>query len=562
MPFFVLLSPGLRAFRARCGLGLSVRSLRWYSGWILLVYVLLHLLNHATGLVSLSAAETMRVWLHSLWRSAAGTLLLYGALVLHAALALVAVAQRRTWRMPLAEAVRLAFGLMLPLLMSGHIVATRWVSSNFGVVNSYERIVAALWTPWSASMQTALLIVAWVHGCMGLHFAFRARRGWQRWQPMLLSAAVLLPVLAWLGVLAMGREMDAANTVAQPASAAAAHSANWLKWGLRWGWCLLLGLALVAPWLLHYWQRRQAQARRIQVHYPGRVVAVPVGYSILEASRAHGIAHLSLCGGRARCSTCRVKVHCIDGGLPAAGVDERRTLARVRAPADVRLACQLRPQSDVYVTPLFKSKIAAAHANDSVEREVVVFFIDLRQWSVLSDQQWPTDLSWVLSGYFSLVGAAIQDSGGIANQFIGDSVMAIFGHDTELSTAARQALEAAARIEQQMDEWSETLMAKFGQRLNFGIGIHAGNVLLGQVGFDKTTTFTAVGEVVNTTSRLQDHSKVAQVRLVISAKVAQLARIDHLLGAAQAVQLRGRSQALQVYAVAHPSALYTLWRME
>ncbi|MDH5857732.1 adenylate/guanylate cyclase domain-containing protein [Lampropedia aestuarii] len=558
MPFFVLLSSGLNAFKTRCGQGLSVRSLRWYSGWILFAYVLLHLLNHATGLVSLSAAETMRIWVHSLWRSTAGTLLLYGALVLHAALALVAVAQRRTWRMPLAEAVRLAFGLMLPLLMSGHIVATRWASANFGVINSYERIVAALWTPWSASIQTALLIVAWVHGCMGLHFAFRARRGWQRYQPILLCAAVLLPVLASLGVLAMGREMDAANTVALPASAAAAQSARWAKWGLRWGWCLLLGLALVGPWLLRHWQQRTTQAQRIQVHYPERVVTVPVGYSILEASRAHGIAHLSLCGGRARCSTCRVRVRSVNGFLPEASADERRTLERVRASADVRLACQLRPQSDVYVTPLFNSTTAKAHAHDSIEQEVVVFFIDLRQWSALSDQQWPTDLSWLLSGYFSIVGAAIQDSGGIANQFIGDSVMAIFGHDTELATAAQQALKAAARIEQQMDEWSETLMAKFGQRLNFGIGIHAGNVLLGQVGFDKTTTFTAVGEVVNTTSRLQDHSKIAQVRLVVSAKVAELAGINHLLGDAQAVQLRGRSQALQVYSVAHPSALYKL----
>ncbi|THJ35989.1 adenylate/guanylate cyclase domain-containing protein [Lampropedia aestuarii] len=558
MPFFVLLSSGLSAFKTRCAQGLSVRSLRWYSGWILFAYVLLHLLNHATGLVSLSAAETMRIWVHSLWRSTAGTLLLYGALVLHAALALVAVAQRRTWRMPLAEAVRLAFGLMLPLLMSGHIVATRWASANFGVINSYERIVAALWTPWSASIQTALLIVAWVHGCMGLHFAFRARRGWQHYQPILLSAAVLLPVLASLGVLAMGREMDAANTVALPASAAAAQSARWMKWGLRWGWCLLLGLALIGPWLLRHWRQRTTQAQRIQVHYPERVVAVPVGYSILEASRAHGIAHLSLCGGRARCSTCRVRVRSVNGFLPEASADERRTLDRVRASADVRLACQLRPQSDVYVTPLFNSTTAKAHAHDSIEQEVVVFFIDLRQWSALSDQQWPTDLSWLLSGYFSIVGAAIQDSGGIANQFIGDSVMAIFGHDTELPTAAQQALKAAARIEQQMDEWSETLMAKFGQRLNFGIGIHAGNVLLGQVGFDKTTTFTAVGEVVNTTSRLQDHSKIAQVRLVVSAKVAELAGIDHLLGYAQAVQLRGRSQALQVYSVAHPSALYQL----
>lgn len=556
MPFSVLTF--LAALR---GLLLSSRRLRWCSGWILFLYVLLHLLNHAVGLVSLSEAEALRLWLHSMWQSTAGTLLLYGALVLHAALALMAVVQRRTWRMPAFEAVRLVFGLLLPLLMAGHIASTRWASSAFGVTNSYERVVTGLWNPWSATTQIALLVVAWAHGCMGLHFAFRARQGWLRYQPILLSAAVLLPVLALLGVLAMGREIDAANRIVAGSPAAAAQSSEWLKWALRWGWCLLLGLALAGPWLLRHWQRRQRNAGCIQVHYPERVVTVPVGYSILEASREHGIAHLALCGGRARCSTCRVKVHSIDGVLPEASTDERRTLARVRAPVDVRLACQLRPQADVYVTPLFKGKIATSQTTDSVEQEVVVLFVDLRQWSVLSDKQWPTDLSWVLTRYFSLAGTAIQESGGIANQFIGDSVMAIFGHDTDLATAAAQALQAAARIETLMDEWSESFMAQFGQSLNFGIGIHAGNVLLGQVGFDRTTTFTAVGEVVNTASRLQEHSKVAQARLVLSAKVAQLAQVDHMLGEVQAIELRGRSEALLVYYVSHPKALFGATRM-
>lgn len=537
------------------GAWLSVRGLRWCSGWVLWIYVLLHLLNHATGLVSLRAAEAVREGLHAVWHSLPGTGALYGALLVHASLALLAVAQRRTWRMPVAEAVRLGCGLALPLLLAAHFAATRWVSSVWEVPTHYERVVALLWTPWGVALQLSLLTVAWVHGCMGLHFAWRARRLWQRSQPVLLAAATLLPVLAVLGVLSMGRELGAGQAPVAPAYASAqvADSAQWVKWGVRWTWGLLLALAVAVPWLLRSLQARSRGAAQIRLEYPGRSVQVPVGWSVLEASRGHGIPHLSLCGGRARCSTCRVRVRSLGTALPEPSRDERATLARVQAPADVRLACQLRPRGDVQVTPLFRERSAATEAAPGQEQEVVVLFVDLRQWSALSERQWPVDLSWVLERYFALVGSAVHDCGGVANQFIGDSIMAIFGRTSDLPTAARQALQAAARIEAQMQAWSASFAEQFGQRLDFGMGMHAGSVLLARVGFADNTTFTAVGEVVNTASRLQEYSKVAQARLVLSAYVARLAQVDGQLGAAQAVPVRGRSEPLEVHAVSRPS---------
>ena len=162
----------------------------------------------------------------------------------------------------------------------------------------------------------------------------------------------------------------------------------------------------------------------------------------------------------------------------------------------------------------------------------------------------------MLDQYFAQVGAAVQESGGLANQFIGDSVMAIFGLETDLPTACQQAVQAAALIEQRMDAWSETLNAQFGLALDFGMGLHAGRVALGRVGYEDTTTFTAVGEVVNTASRLQDHSKVVGARLVLSLQAAQLAGIADGLGAPEQVQVRGRTEPLQVLHVKQPSQLW------
>ena len=555
MPLFSLLTARLALLHPRCWHWPSVRKLRWCSGWVLWLYVLLHLLNHATGLVSLSNAEHIRSALHVLWHSVPGSILLYGALLVHASLALMSVAQRHTWRMPTTEALRLACGLILPLLMAAHFASTRWAASAWGVTNSYERMVATLWNPWGATLQLSLLTVAWLHGCMGLHFAWRARTAWQRNQPMLLTTAVLLPVLAALGLLAIGREINAAHALLQPLPAQIFQSVEAMKWGLRWSWVGLLALALLLPWLVRQLQQRKHNGAYIRLHYPGRSVQVPVGWSVLDASRAHGIPHLSLCGGRARCSTCRVRVQSGGAPLPAPSRDERATLVRVHAPANVRLACQLRPRGDIHITPLFSERGSTPVPAQSNEQKVVVLFVDLRQWSVLSERQWPVDLSWVLDSYFALVGRAVQDCGGIANQFIGDSVMAIFGRDTDLSTAARQALKAAACIDVQMQAWSTSFTEQFGQRLDFGMGLHAGSVLLARVGFSENTTFTAVGEVVNTASRLQEYSKVVKARLVLSAYVAQLAQVDNQLGDAQSLQVRGRSEALDIYYVQQPSRL-------
>ncbi len=535
----------------------TLRNLRWASGLTLWTYVALHLINHAAGLVSLEAAEGLRQAVHGLWRTPPGTVVLYGALAVHGAMALAAVWQRRSLRMPAVEAVRLALGLCLPLLLAAHATGTRWAQEAWGVAPSYARIVQAIWTPEGVALQLLLLTVAWAHGCLGLHLALRVRASWRRAQPLLLTGAVLLPVLAALGLLSMAREMAATGMPAPPgAGPEAGRALRGLTDGLRTGWLLALAAVLLLRHAWDRWRLWRGQGR-LTLHYPGRSVQVPRGYSVLEASRAHGIPHLSRCGGRARCSTCRVRVEGPPGHLPPPQRDERLTLQRVGAPPGVRLACQLRPAGDLRVTPLFHpggaSALAAAAAE---EREVAVLFVDLRRWSGLSERQWPFDLAWVLDQYFERVGSAVRDAGGLPNQFIGDSVMALFGLDTDLPTACRQALRAAALIEERMEAWATPFQAQFGHALDFGMGLHAGRVAVGRVGFEETTTFTAVGEVVNTASRLQEHSKVAGARLVLSRDAARLAGVLDRLDSPVEIPVRGRSVPLAVLPVARPAALW------
>src|SRR5690606_843041 len=157
------------------GAGTLGQRLRLYSGLVLFVFVATHLINHALGLVSIDAMDAFRSVRSGAWRSLSGTILLYGALVLHIALALAKFVRRRTWRMNFWETVQLVFGLAIPLFLFRHILGIRLPHELYGVDDNYTY---ALWVMWPAEAwnQLFLITVVWVHACIGLHFWLRLKR--------------------------------------------------------------------------------------------------------------------------------------------------------------------------------------------------------------------------------------------------------------------------------------------------------------------------------------------------------------------------------------------------
>ena len=183
---------------------------------------------------------------------------------------------------------------------------------------------------------------------------------------------------------------------------------------------------------------RAVLARRrgvIRLTYPGRQITVAPGMSVLEASRANGIPHASVCGGGGggRCSTCRVRVGKGADQLAPTGTDEVKVLERVGVPPDVRLACQIRPTAALEVTPLLPPSARAVdgfHRPDYLhgsEREIAILFADLRAFTKFSQSKLPYDVVFVLNQYFRVMGTAVESAGGRIDKFIGDGIMALFG---------------------------------------------------------------------------------------------------------------------------------------
>ena len=145
------------------------------SGLILFTYIGAHLINHALGLISLGAAEAGMEYAVEVWYSLPGTILLYGAFATHFMMALIAVYERRTFRLPPLELLRIVLGFTMPILLIGHAASTRLAYDVYGLSSDYTRVVGVLWASGQQGWQLGLMAPGWIHGCLGLNFAFGRR---------------------------------------------------------------------------------------------------------------------------------------------------------------------------------------------------------------------------------------------------------------------------------------------------------------------------------------------------------------------------------------------------
>jgi adenylate cyclase len=283
--------------------------------------------------------------------------------------------------------------------------------------------------------------------------------------------------------------------------------------------------------------------------------------SVLEASRSAGIPHASVCGGRGRCSTCRIRLG--DGAerQPPPSADEARVLKRIGANASVRLACQLRPSHDLTVVPLLPASAGPGDVRvrvdpgQGVEREIAVLFADIRAFTRMAEGRLPYDVVFVLNQYFKAMGQAIEDQGGRVDKFIGDGIMALYGIDQEPEVACRQALAGAHAMALALEQLNDHLAHDLTEPLRVGIGLHVGPVILGQMGHGRATSLTAIGDTVNVASRLETLTKEFGVQLVVSARLAERAGVDLQAFELHEIEIRGRRRPLGVRVVPDASEL-------
>ena len=554
--------------------GISARQIRLACGLVLFAYLISHFLNHVLGNISMDALAA-GVYYHTLfWQFLPVAIAFYTAALVHAGLGMWALYQRRQFRWKAIEPLQLVLGLSIPALVITHIAGVRLGHTLFGHEKLYPQVLFAYWIVWPYKMwlMFAVLTISWIHGCIGLYFWLRMKAFYRSAAPLLLAAAVLVPTLAMLGLYQGGRSVvdsDSAEwraenlsprEVGTPAEQAILGS---IEDYFLIGYLGLIGFVLLARGVRALSERRGGM---ITLSYGnGRTVRVPKGLSVLEASLRYNVPHASVCGGRARCSTCRIRVIGDCTSLPGPSQREAFVLNRVgAADPSIRLACQLRPETDLSFFQLFMPHAMSANAHASQahrigqERYLVSMFVDMRGSTKLAEKRLPFDTVFIVNRFLGAVSQAVIECGGQPNQFVGDGQLALFGLTTGPQTACRQALRAAAMIAANVDELNQFLSHDLREPIRFGIGIHGGEVIIGDIGYRDHMVFTALGDAVNVAARLQDMTKSLGCEAILSEEVRATAGLSADGLPQQEVAIRGRAEPMIVRTVTRTTTLSAL----
>lgn len=555
--------------------GIGVRQIRLICGLILFAYITSHFLNHALGNISFDALEagiTLHAWF---WQLPPVAFTFYTAVAVHCGLGIWALYDRQQFHWKTIEPLQLALGLSIPALIVTHVVAIRLGQNLFQIERGYAQVFYGwIGMPLKLSLIWLTLVVAWTHGCIGLYFWLRLKSFFTPAAPYLLATAVLIPTLALLG-LYQGERVVAQDSVSpqwqsenlspkQVGTEAQQAELDDISNALLAGYAGLIALALIARGIRGLLARRGGM---ITLSYGnGQVIRAPKGLSVLEASVLHNIPHASVCGGRARCSTCRIRIVGDHSKLPEPSNREAFVLNRAGAEADpsIRLACQLRPTTDLAFRQLVLPHVMSANAHAAnpsrigQERYLVSMFIDMRGSTKLAEKRLPFDTVFIVNRFLGAVSQAVIACGGQPNQFIGDGELALFGLACDPQTACRQALKAAGMIADNVRELNQSLEHDLPEPIRFGIGIHAGEVIVGDIGYRDHMVFTALGDAVNVAARLQDMTKSFSAEVIVSEIVCETAEVALDLLPQHEASIRGRDKPLLVRTVADAHTLKTV----
>lgn len=181
------------------------------------------------------------------------------------------------------------------------------------------------------------------------------------------------------------------------------------------------------------------------------------------------------------------------------------------------------------------------------KRDVAVLFVDIRGFTTLSEALSPEEIVRILNRYLTLTSDCIFEFGGMLDKFIGDATMAIFNAPNDQEDYVMKAVQAGLLMQKKGAELGDELFKEYGKKVSFGVGVHVGPAVVGNIGSEKRMDYTAIGDTVNTASRIEGKSKAGE--LLISEEVYIILKDRIKAEFAENMELKGKAKPVPVYRV-------------
>jgi adenylate cyclase len=185
-------------------------------------------------------------------------------------------------------------------------------------------------------------------------------------------------------------------------------------------------------------------------------------------------------------------------------------------------------------------------------------FVDMRGSSRLAERRLPYDTVFIINQFLNAVSSAVLSAGGEPIQVLGDGLLALFGMGDQPDVACRQAIAASATIATRVESLNSALGHALVEPIRFGIGIHAGVTVAGDIGYERHAQFTVIGDPVNVAARLEAMTKSLDCEVMMSEEVYERAGFGPDDLPAREVEARGRDAAVKARSVARAADLARL----
>jgi adenylate cyclase len=182
-----------------------------------------------------------------------------------------------------------------------------------------------------------------------------------------------------------------------------------------------------------------------------------------------------------------------------------------------------------------------------VTQTITVLFADIRGFTRISEHAAPEKIVGLLNRYFSAMTDIIFAHGGTLDKYLGDGLMALFGAPTTTPNDASNALSAAVAMQRRMISINGELREEGFPEIGIGIGLHTGEVTVGYIGSERRSEYTAIGDSVNTASRLESNAQGGQI--LVSEVTAKAARSRYELAPREPISVKNREQPVPLFEV-------------